>query len=84
MEPKNSTETGQSILNPIIFAVCTVVILFLNKFIQNRMLSIPITVVAILGLVYAVYKSDMKKAAKRIIIGLYIAFLVLVFIFEFV
>lgn len=64
-------------VNSWIFFVCTMLILIINNFIKIKSVSIPIYVLAILGVVYSLYTSKIRKKVKLILIGLYLLSLIL-------
>ncbi|CEN22914.1 Uncharacterised protein [[Clostridium] sordellii] len=64
-------------INSWIFFVCTMLILIINNFIKSKSVLIPIYVLAILGIVYSIYTSKIRKKIKLILIGLYLFGLIL-------
>ena len=64
-------------LNSWIFFTCTIVLILINTFIKSKFISIPIYLVAILGIIYSMYNSNIKKKTKWILIGLYVLCLIL-------
>gem|GEM_PF-4969726 len=67
-------------LNPWIFAIGNLIITFQKYFISNSVISGVITSISVLGIIYAVYTSNMSHKAKTSIIALYILFLMIYFI----
>ena len=64
-------------VNSWIFFVCTMFILIINNFIKIKSVSIPIYVLAILGVVYSLYTSKIRNQVKLILICLYLLSLIL-------
>lgn len=73
----------KQLFNALIFAVCTLIILFQNQFITNRLITILLIIISVFGIIYSVYNSEIKKLPKTIIIALYILFLIIYFVIEF-
>ena len=64
-------------VNSWIFFVCSMLILIINNFIKIKSVSIPIYVIAMLGIIYSLYISKIRKKVKLILIGLYLLSLIL-------
>lgn len=64
-------------VNSWIFFICTMLLLTINNFIDSKSISIPIYVLAILGIVYSLYTSKIRKKVKLILISLYLLSLIL-------
>lgn len=73
----------KQLFNALIFSVCTLVILFQNQFITNRLITILLIIISVFGIIYSVYNSEIKKLSKTIIIALYVLFLIIYFVIEF-
>lgn len=64
-------------INPWIFAIGTFLIISHKHFITDKILSLSITIISVLGIIYAIYTSDMGQKSKIAIIALYILFLII-------
>lgn len=65
------------IFNSWIFFICTLsIIVIQNEFIKNKFISIPIYVLAILGIIYSLYTSEINKKIKFINIVVYLLCLI--------
>lgn len=61
-----------------IYAVCAIAIVLGNFLIQNETKKVTLDIVAILGFIYACYKSGITRRQKQILIALYILALAVV------
>ena len=65
-------------LNSWIFFICTLLtIVIQNHFIKNEFISLTIFTIAIIGIIYSLYASEINKTLKFISIGLYLFGLIL-------
>lgn len=63
--------------NSWIFLICTLILLITNQSVKSKIIYIPIYILAILGIIYSLYTSEIKKKTKFILIGLYLLSLIL-------
>lgn len=71
-----------SILNRAIFFICNIILLFKEQLIANRNVSLLLTIVCVIGIVYAVYRNDTKPISKVVVIGLYVVYAILYFLLK--
>lgn len=64
-------------INELLFFIGNIAIIILNDLITNKIILYPIVLIATLGVIYSIYRSNTKGAIKHIIIGLYIFALVI-------
>lgn len=66
-----------------IYAICATAVVLGNILIQNETKKVALDIVALLGFIYACYKSDIKRWQKQISIGFWILILVVIVFFTF-
>lgn len=67
-----------------LFLICTLMIITQDWFITNKIASAGVMIIASVGILFSLHKSDMSKTPKLIISGLCIIALITYFVVSYI
>ena len=67
-------------LNSWIFLICNIALLFKEHFTSDRVVSLSVTLICVIGIIYTVCKSITRPISKTVIIILYMIYLIICFV----